>query len=270
MDITIAKFEFPKNGQYSLINFLSCLCLLKEPRSISLRELTLSYEYSSHNLESPDRSAYAHIISDDIHFISTSKDFIAHLYSVADLFPDEILTFEDCEIPNISHLQNSQNIHLENIPDDQGLSFRNILASWEGSDLRILSCPSFDDTFLSWLRSEGEYLDSDGNGIRLKMFPAKFLGSLQVHNCVNFTTPALVDVIRFRADAHWHAAPTEPEDNMDRPLFVSSIYSLIVDGRGPALTLDATTWFHTNEDDIGVIWHTEDDEGEVHVFSCGI
>ena len=37
MDITIAKFKFPKNGQYSLTNFLSCLCQLKEPSSISLR-----------------------------------------------------------------------------------------------------------------------------------------------------------------------------------------------------------------------------------------
>ena len=63
MDITIAKFEFPKNGQYSLTNLLSCLCQLKEPSSISLRELTLSYEYSGHNLDSPERSNLAYTIS---------------------------------------------------------------------------------------------------------------------------------------------------------------------------------------------------------------
>jgi hypothetical protein len=131
MDITIAKFEFPRNGQYSLANFLSCLCQLNELNFISLQELTLSYEYSGHNLDSPDRSNLAYTISANIHFTSTSKDFIAHLYSIANVFSDEILIFEDCEIPNISHLQNAQTtIYLENIPDDQGLSLQNILASW--------------------------------------------------------------------------------------------------------------------------------------------
>ena len=89
--------------------------------SISLRELTLSYEYSGHNLDSPYRSNLAHIISDDIHFTFTPKDFIAHLYSVANVFPYEILTFEDCKIPNISHLLNAPSLYLENIPDDQGV-----------------------------------------------------------------------------------------------------------------------------------------------------
>ena len=198
MDITIAKFEFPKNGRYSLTNFLSCLCQLKEPRSISLQELTLSYEYSSHNLVSRDHSNLAHTISSgDIHFISTSKDFISHLYSVANVFSDEILTFVDCEIPNISHLLNARNLYLEDIPDDQGLSLRNVLAAWEGSKLTIHSCSSFDDTLLSWLRSEGEYihLDSEGNEILLKMFPARCLTSLDVHDCVDFTTRALVGAV---------------------------------------------------------------------------
>jgi hypothetical protein len=274
MDITIAKFEFPKNGQYSLTNLLSCLCQLKKAKSISLRELTLSYEYSGHNLDSPNPSNLAcTMLSADIHFTSTSKDFIAHLYSIANVFSDEILIFEDCEIPNISHLQFAGTIYLENIPDDQGLSLRNILASWEGSELRIHSCPSFDDTLLSWLGSEGEYLDSEDNGIWLTqtMFPAKHLSSLHVHNCVNFTSPTLVDVIEFRKDAHTAFLVLDSDVITDRPLYISSIYSLSVH-RGPALTLEAMNWFYATsneEDSIGVSWHTEDDEGEVHVFSCG-
>ena len=102
-------------------------------------------------------------------------------------------------------------------------------------------------------------MDSDGNGMWSKMFPAKYLDSLYVRSCVNFTTPALVDVIRFRADAHWHTAPLAFEFNMDRPLFISSIYSLVVDRRGPALTQEAMDWFYNNKEDIDMIWHAEDD-----------
>ena len=273
MRITIAKFEFPENGPYSLTNLLSCLCLLKEPSSISLRELTLSYEYSGHNLNSPDRSSIAYTISSfaDIHFKSTSKDFIAHLYSVANVVSNERLTFEGCEIPNISHLQNARNLCLENIPDKQGLSLRNILASWEGSNLTIRSCPSFDDTLLFWLRSEGVYLDSEGNGIRF-MFPAKYLCSLHIYNCIDFTSPALVDVIGFRKDAHTTFVELEAAntDGLVLHTLTSSIYSLSVNERGPTLTQEGMDWFFTNEEDISVSWHTEDDEGEVHVFSCGI
>ena len=268
MDITIANFEFPKNGPYSLANFLSCLCRLKDPTCISLRNLTLSYEYCDHNLESLDTSNLAYTISADIHFTSTSKDFIAHLHSVANVL-SESLSFKDCEIPNISHLQNARSLYMENIPDDQGLSLRNILASWEGSELTINSCPSFDDTFLSWLRSEGEYLDSEGNGTRLKMFPAKYLCSLHIHNCVHFTTPALVDVIRFRRDSRtaFQIAELDEVADTDKPLYISSIYSLSVDGRGPAFTPDAMDWFHSNGGSIGVTWKIVDDEGEVHEFS---
>ena len=271
MHITIAKFEFPKNGSYSLRNLLSCLCLLKELNSISLRELTLSYEYSGHNLNSPDRSSIAYTIScfAEIHFKSTSKDFIALLYSVANVLTNELLIFEDCEIPNISHLQNARNLRLENIADDQGLSLRNILASWEGSNLTIHSCPSFDDTLLSWLRSEGEYLDSEGNGIRL-MFPAKNLCSLHIYNCVDFTSPALLDLIGFRKDSHTAFQVAELEVDTERPLYISSISSLSVRGRGPGLTPEAMNWFYANDEDIGTSWHTEDDDGELHVFSYNI
>ena len=269
MDITIANFEFPKNGPYSLANFLSCLCRLKDPTCISLRNLTLSYEYCDHNLESLDTSNLAYTISADIHFTSTSKDFIAHLYSVADVISDETLSFEDCEIPNISHLQYARNIYLENIPDDQGLSLRNILAAWEGSRLTIHSCPSFNDTFLSWLQSEGEYtrLDSEGNGISLKMFPAEYLTSLHVEDCVDFTTPALVDVIQFRKDTN--AAFLELEEvDTHRPLHTYPINSLSVTGRGPMLTVEAINWFQSydNGGHISVSWHTEDDEGELNGF----
>jgi len=142
MDITIANFEFPENGQYSLTNLLSCLCRLKNPTSVSLQNLTLSYEYCDHNLDLPDTLNLAYTISADLRFTSTSKDFIAHLFSIAEVISDEMLSFEDCEIPNISHLQNAHNIYLENIPDDQGLSLRNILAAWEGSRLTIHSCPT--------------------------------------------------------------------------------------------------------------------------------
>ena len=266
VDITIAKFEFPKNGPYSLTNLLSCLCRLKEPNSISLQELTLSYEYAGHNLNSPDRSNIAYTISGsaEIHFKSTSKDFISHLYSVANVVSNEMLTFKDCEIPNISHLQKARHLYLENVFDDQGLSLRNILASWKGSRLTIRSCSSFDDALLSWLRSEGEYLVSEGNGIWLKMFPAKYLGSLHIHNCVNFTTPALMDVIRFRKDSRttFQIAEHDEVAATDRPIYITS---LSVNGRGPALTPEAMDWFNSNnEGSISVAWNIVDDGGKVH------
>jgi hypothetical protein len=269
IDITIANFEFPQNGQYSLTNFLTCLCRLKDPTSISLRNLTLSYEYCGHNLDSLDTSNLAHTICANIHFTSTSKDFITHLYSIANVISDETLSFEDCEIPNISHLQNAHYIYLVNIPDDQGLSLRNILAAWDGSRLEIHSCPSFNDTFLSWLRSEGEHtrLDSEGSEKFLKIFPAENLTSLHVEDCVDFTTPALVDVIRFRQDTR--AAFLELEEvDTDRPLHTYPIDSLSVTGRGPMLTVEAMNWFQSydNRGNISVTWHTEDDEGEGNGF----
>jgi hypothetical protein len=193
------------------------------------------------------------------------RTYIAHLYSIANVLSDEILSFEDCEIPNISHLQNVRYIYLENIPDDQGLSLQNIVAAWEGSQLEIHSCPSFDDTLLSWLWSEGEYtrLDSEGKGISLKMFPAENLTSLHVEDCVDFMAPALVDAIRFRNDTYTAYLEFE-EDDPDRPLYINPIYSLSVTGRGPMLTQEADTWFYSNRGHIGVTWHTEDDEGEAN------
>ena len=198
-------------------------------------------------------TAQTYTISANIHFTSTSKDFIAHLYSISNVFSDEILSFEDCEIPNISHLQNARNIYLENTPDDKGLSLRNILAAWEGSQLEIHSCPSFDDALLFWLQSEGEYtrLDSEGNGISLKMFPAENLTSLYVKDCIDFTTPALVDVIRFRKDTYTAYFEFEEVDT-DKPLYINPIYSLSVTGRGPMLTWEAENWFYSNRGQIGV------------------
>ena len=93
------------------------------------------------------------------------------------------------------------------------------------------------------------------------MFPAKYLDSLYVRSCVNFTTPALVDVIRFHKDSHTAFQVAELEVDTERPLCTSSICSLSVRGRGPGLTPEAMNWFYTNEEDIGVRWHTEDDEG---------
>jgi hypothetical protein len=223
------------------------------------------YEFASHHFDSPASSNLAYTISaTDIHFTSTSKDFIAYLYSVANVLSDDMLSFVDCEIPTISHLQDARNLYLENIPDDEGLSLRNILAAWEGSQITIRSCPSFNDTFLLWLQSEGEYrrLNLEGNGILMKTFSAANLTSLCIENCVDFTIPALLDVIRFRRDTH-----TAFSVDTDTPPYISPIYSLSVTGRGPMLTQEAKNWFNGNRGNISVAWHTEDDEVEVHGFS---
>ena len=135
----------------------------------------------------------------------------------------------------------------------------------ERDQLSIKSCPSFDDKLLSWLRSEGEYLDPDGNEISLKMLPAKNLSSLQVYDCVDFTTPALVDVIRFREDSHTTFQELEEVDS-----YKPRIDSLSIRGRGPALTPEAMDWFSSNEGSIDVTWETWDDEGEPHQLSLGV
>jgi len=112
-------------------------------------------------------------------------------------------------------------IYLENIPDDEGLSLRKILAAWDGSQLTIHSCPSFNDTFLSWLRSEGVYtrLDSEGKGISSKMFPAEYCDSLRVKDCIDFTASALVDFTRF---SNPPIAFLEPQEvDTDKPPHIS-------------------------------------------------
>ena len=110
-------------------------------------------------------------------------------------------------------------------------------------------------------------MDPEGNGKLLTIFPAESLTSLRVEDCVDFTTPALVDVIQFRHDTH--AAFLELEEvDTDRPLYTYPIDSLSVTGRGPMLTVEAMNWFyfHSNRGNIRVTWHTQNDEGEDHGF----
>jgi hypothetical protein len=78
------------------------------------------------------------------------------------------------------------------------------------------------------------------------MFPAKYLNSLHVQDCVNFTTPALVDVIRFRKDSHTAFSELEEVDT-DRPLYISSIDSMSVMEEVQMLTPEAMNWFHSNK-----------------------
>jgi hypothetical protein len=97
------------------------------------------------------------------------------------------------------------------------------------------------------------------------MFPAANLISLSIDTCVDFTTPALLDVIRFRKDTH--TAFLELEEVDAEQLYISPISSLCVTGRSPMLTQEAMDWFNSNRGNISLAWHTEDDELEVHHFS---
>ncbi|KDR70778.1 hypothetical protein GALMADRAFT_144273 [Galerina marginata CBS 339.88] len=269
MDVAIANFEFPQTGQYSLTNFLHCLCQLKEPNSISFQSLSLSYGYCGDNFNSLHSANLTYAISSNIHFTTVSEGFLAHLYSIADIVSDEILSFEDCAIPNISHLQYVRYIHLENIVDDQGQSLRNILAAWEGTSLSIQSCSSFDDTFLSWLSSVQEYIriDTEGNRVLIKAFPAENLTSLRITDCVNFTAPALMEVVKSRSDSHLELE----ESGLDRPPYTSPRDSLSVTGRGPPFTLGNVSldWLYKKSDYIKVNWHTENDEEEEQWYANG-
>ncbi|KDR70774.1 hypothetical protein GALMADRAFT_144269 [Galerina marginata CBS 339.88] len=271
MDVMVTKFEFPQSGQYSLTNFLRCLSELRVPASIFLQDLYLSYEYSVDNLNSADRTHPAYTFSGtDTYFKSVSKDFIAHFYALANVVSGFMLSFEDCEIPNISHLQYARNICLENIVDDQGQSLRNVLAAWEGSCLTTYSCPPFNDTFLSWLRSVQEYIriDTEGNRVSIKAYPAVNLSSLQIDDCVNFTAPALMEVVKFRSDNH--AAYLElGKAGSDKSLNTDSIDSVSVTGRGPPFTLEDMS-LHWLYDKIEILtWNTEDDEGGEHWYQQG-
>ncbi|KDR69184.1 hypothetical protein GALMADRAFT_256029 [Galerina marginata CBS 339.88] len=273
--VDIFQFKFPVNGVYSLQNFVSYIsqmCGL-----FHFRDLSLAYECD--NPRPMDPRQYR--IYGDFHFQSVSKGFLTHLYSIADISADEFVTFERCEIPNIKQHQNGDYLTLVDIIDnDGGHSLRNILGAWSGSELTIRSCPSFNDSTISWLGSEVQYAPYDADVDETKdpsdavlhyhlrfldssqpftTFPAERMTLISIQDCSNFTPRILRDVIQHRTTVVDAEVATGQQK--------LSVEALFVTGRGPILTPDDRIWFEECAAKLLVTWTTRNDEGISEVFS---
>jgi len=239
LPLCISHFTFPRYGQYSLPEFTSFLSKAAMG-SVRFRNLSLAYTYD----DSEPQPDFTYRIGGDSHFRAVSKDFIAHLDATADFCGNQSLSFAACEIPELKLNQFANYLTLTNIIDDnESRSLRHILKFWAGGDLTIDSCPSFDDTLLSWITLSN-------------MVPPIYPTYLRIYNCDNFSPRVLREFLDVHSDASFAA--------------LLGGVDLYVRGRHPVLSDEDRRWFTQNAHKMGVDWEVIDDQGKVDSFKVSI
>ncbi|KDR84530.1 hypothetical protein GALMADRAFT_237422 [Galerina marginata CBS 339.88] len=285
LSLYISRFKFMQEGHYSLPNFLFYLCKIGIVTSYYFVDLSLSSPY-----EASSDDVAAHAISGNIHFKQVSTDFLAHLYAITNISANNIFSFDACRIPKIEQLQSGEYLLLTNIIDsddgsDTGQSLVNILSVWSGMELRVRSCPSFNDVLLSWLSYEVEYtpLDPEVDATQacgifnyhqrllrsakaFKTFPSESLAVLTIDDCDNFSSRALRSCVEIRNQA---SADEKLWYDPQRVGEKAAIVDLYVDGRVPVLAEEDKAWFKANKNNTAVYWRAADGDGDTMRFIAG-
>lgn len=273
LSLTIARFKFPQYGHFTLLNFISYVSGMRYAKSLYFCNLSLSYTFGD------QERVYGLDLSGDIYFQSVSKDFLHHLHAMATICAEETLSFEACEIPKMPQPHFGECLTLKNIINEDSL--RHILEVWSGGNLTIDSCPSFNDTILSWLASDeyppiSGYHDaspsmatnaSDAHNHTqhprepVKEFPAGCLTSLTIEKCDNFSAHAVRELIRLRDEAYLAEVATDRYCQ----LVIESLHVTVSKG-GPMLTDEDRRWFEQDGESTIVYWMVQDDQGTREVF----
>lgn len=202
-----------------------------------------------------------------------SKEFLDHLYTITNFNDVDALSFEACEIPKIRKHHHGTDA----IDDDKGNSLHNILKVWAGDEVTFRSCPSFNDTFLSWFALERKHvlLDLDFNDISASMTtsmnnahndsrryatscPAERSTTFTIDGCNNSSSHALKEFVRLRNEY-------AKESLLNYPKWVK-ILDVIVDATGPVLRDEDRRWFEQNAENTTVHWKLRDDQGITEVY----
>ncbi|KDR84545.1 hypothetical protein GALMADRAFT_237443 [Galerina marginata CBS 339.88] len=252
--LLISQFQFLETGHYSLENFVFYLSKLVACDNFKLHDLGLSYTYN----DSAQVFHPTHEILGSLRFQLVSDNFLSHFFAIGYKLSDRSLAFESCRIPKFKRCIYAQDLTLKNIVDDEKAhSLRHILEAWVGADLTVDSCPSFNDSLLSWCQFSNDpviYNYETGNAPHYGFktgFPARSLNYLNIKDCSNFTPMALYNLIALRTDV---ALEEESEEE-------NLIVQLSVHGRVPVLSSEDMGWFREHGDYTQVRWRIENEQG---------
>ncbi|KAF8958601.1 hypothetical protein BDZ97DRAFT_1923496 [Flammula alnicola] len=265
ISLHISCFKFPNTGHYTLPTFARYLSHMNSKTTIYFQDISLGYSYKDLG---PAIKTCCRILAEDFHFTSVSEDFIAHFYDIALVSPTRA-TFTHCAIPKISQVQGMRTLRLNGIIENDdaamsdGTSLRNILGVWEhgkcGTEIFVRSCPSFNDSLLAWLSSKSgkaeihpnpafcfpsPFFEQESGWINAEphrlfnTYPADVLDTLHIHDCPNFTVPALRAFIQATNAAPRCLTASECPNRRAR-----LIDNLKVTGRCPVLMEDDKDWF---------------------------
>ncbi|KDR73015.1 hypothetical protein GALMADRAFT_252421 [Galerina marginata CBS 339.88] len=253
VSLQVSQFAFLETGHYTIENFVLCLSKFTGRTSHHLRDLSLSYAFD--NIDGDYREE-APEIEGDIHFQSVSPGFISHFYAVSSLpeLEESCISFTTCQIPRLPRFLAHLTLVLTNI---DGRSLRNVLKAWDGLELCICSCPSFKDTFITWLGAEIDY-KVQWSELPIKVFRHGRLISVSIEDCSNFTPSVLCAFVEARNNG-----AVSPR-LCDQPLTM-----LEVTGRVPALPDQSKAWFLRNAKTTIVRWQMVDENGKRETFTTG-
>ncbi|KDR77429.1 hypothetical protein GALMADRAFT_245623, partial [Galerina marginata CBS 339.88] len=249
----VSQFAFLETGHYTIENFVLYLSKFtwRTSTSYHLRDLSLSYAF---NNTSVDYREEAPEIENSIHFQSVSPGFISHFYAASSLpeLEESTISFTTCQIPRIPRFLAHLTLVLTNI---DGRSLRNVLKAWDGLELRICSCPSFKDTFITWLGAEIDH-KVEWSELPIKVLRLVRLMSVSVDDCSNFTPSVLCAFVEARNNG------AVSSRLCDQPLTM-----LEVMGRVPALPDQSKAWFLRNAETTTVRWQMVDENGKREIFT---
>ncbi|KDR67615.1 hypothetical protein GALMADRAFT_257842 [Galerina marginata CBS 339.88] len=278
--IHVTRFAFLDRGFFTLAMFVYYISKIGASQSFAFSHLSLSYDHKDAPGQLSDQPY--EFSCEHMEFDSVSKGFLSHFYDIVNLHANESQTFRNCEVPVVRQVHYGCELTLENIMDDNGRSLRNILGAWSGIHINISSCPSFNDTLISWLGTEVEYAYADSPPIGgqeeddlilhysnrftfsrrgFRTFPAEGIEWLSVHDCSNFTSGTLREFIVARNNASIPMTkngllPKNGLDSSQKGFDVErgSMQSLYVTGKCPALGQDDAGWFETYFKDMSGCW----------------
>ncbi|KDR77430.1 hypothetical protein GALMADRAFT_155377 [Galerina marginata CBS 339.88] len=256
MPLHVSQFAFLEIGHYTMENFVLCLSKFTGCGYHHLRDLSLSYAFNNADINFEEE---AFEIKGNTHFQSVSYDFLSHFYAISSIpeHEDYSVLFTACQIPRPPEFLPSGYLSLV-LTNIDGCSFRNILRVWDGYNLVICSCPSFNDTLITWLGAEIDY-KVEWSELPIKVFRLGRLNSLIIEDCSDFTPTVLCAFV----EARNNGAEVSPLPQ----LCEESINRLEVIGRVPALPDQNKTWFLRNAKTTRVTWKTVDENGNTENFT---
>jgi hypothetical protein len=146
------------------------------------------------------------------------------------------MTIRNCEVSSFATSLGCLRLTLYDIEDD-GLGA--LLAHWDGEDLHIHNCPSFNDDVLETMTNT--YTDD---------VSAPCMTKLTISDCPNFSVAALRELVDCRSKGPLGGDPGDEgwyEGNMD-DYDMSPIKQLVVSGSGPTISREDSLWFKANLD----------------------
>ncbi|KJA19602.1 hypothetical protein HYPSUDRAFT_69166 [Hypholoma sublateritium FD-334 SS-4] len=246
MKLYLRDFQLPiSDDDIIFVHFIHLLHFFDPSYELHLEKISMAYHphIGAGSVAQYDLSETSWSL---LTFKNVSKDFIAEFFQSSAIgMVEEQIHFISCSIPRISGGISVFNLTLTDVPastpsfseDDDSLY--NLVPSWNGGSLSLISCPTFNDKFVHWLAGEGE----DG------LCEARGIGFLEIQDCQSVSTAAIRRLV---------AAVNDPV--MLKKLRLShnpGIKHLTVSGQGPLLNEEDLSWFKRYNGRTTIIWEVQ-------------